>query len=102
MTVNLAHPVTTLNTNYKVFRLNPPVQSEDVAMYYDFSGDREIHYYDYVAVSSAKLPSGEWETAIFPATADGKIADYIDLPGSSRGKHTPEEALSAMGGYVIE
>lgn len=56
---------------------------------------------DFVVVSATEF-GGRYETYIFPATQDGKVADWGELPGSFQGGYDHEQALANAGYEVAE
>lgn len=73
-----------------LYKLDPPLLDDD-------GGTRE-----FVVVSAAILPfSGEGETYIFPATPDGKVSDWGELPGSMRGTLDHADALEGAGYEIV-
>lgn len=50
-----------------------------------------------IVVTSAAEVCGTWETYIFPATRDGAVTDWLELPGSMRGTKDHLEALYNAG-----
>jgi len=82
-----------------LYRLEPPMHYTDY-----FSGpdnedvEREA---EYVIVSAADVMFSGPETYIFPATSDGKIVDWGELPGSFKGGLDHAQALEGAGYEVL-
>jgi hypothetical protein len=57
--------------------------------------------YTHVIVSAVVAPFTGPETYIFPATPDGEVANYGELPGSGRGFLDHAKALRDAG-YTLE
>lgn len=88
----------------RVYRLSEPLAPEqyDVDLGEYVPVDRG---YDYIVVSSVIRHSGQPETYIFGADEDGKIVDWRELRGSSRGHLSHDLALSDAGyspAYEVE
>lgn len=73
-----------------------------------FSGDARLYQvspplqgYRYVIVSAANTMGGPGETFIFPATADGKILSWGELPGSISGEMNHARALREAGYKIV-
>ena len=74
-----------------------------------FTGDARLFRCDpplaaskFVIVSAVMAMFSGPETYIFPATKDGKIANWGELPGSFRGALDHNEALENAGYTVAE
>lgn len=50
-----------------------------------------------VVVSSANVFGSGPETYIFGAHSNGEVADWLELPGSTRGNASHEEVLASAG-----
>lgn len=74
----------------RLYLLSEPHESYD--------GDK----HEYVIVSATVVMYSGPETYIFPATPDGKIADWGEMEGSFRGGLNHEEALKNAGYTVKE
>lgn len=64
----------------------------------DFTGDAALYKLDddsYVIVSATVVPYSGPETLVFPATADGEIADWGEI-GGGRGYLDHELALATL------
>ena len=71
-----------------IYRMSPTVK--------DWDGNEHL-----VVCVSAVMVHGEPETYLFPATEDGNITDWGELPGSRKGTLLHEDTLLDMG-YAIE
>ena len=65
----------------------------------DDDGDAPQH--SYVIVSQANVMFSGWETYIFPATPEGKVTDWGELPGSRKGYITPDDLLTILDYEVV-
>ena len=76
----------------RLYRLDPPMSPDH--------GDPT----EYVIVSALACAwdTGRPETLIFRADKEGKVQDYMDLPGSYRGGTDHNKALENTGYEVIE
>lgn len=72
----------------RLYRCEPPMQ---------YGHDEEPKPAEYVIVSGVFAMFSGPETYIFPATADGEVADWGELDGSFQGGINHEEALSGAG-----
>lgn len=68
-----------------------------------FSGDARLYAMnpkhdgqEFVIVSKINNMYGR-ETYIFPADADGKVTDWLEMRGSMRGSHSHNEVLNGIG-----
>lgn len=73
----------------RLYRCDPPMPNDE-------DGGRS----EYVVVSAARVPFSGPETYIFAADANGKVASWRDLPGSTRGVLDHAQAL-ATAGYEV-
>ena len=69
----------------RLYRVDPPIQ---------FNEDRKTNY---VVVSAATVMFSGPETYIFPASSEGEILDWLELPGSFRGAMDHARALEGAG-----
>lgn len=76
-----------------LYRLDPPLQD------YDWD-DLPTDKHEFVVVSAAEVMFSGPETLILPATPDGKVSDWGELPGSGKGTLSHETALSKAG-YAV-
>jgi hypothetical protein len=60
------------------------------------------HTTRYVVVSRVNVPFSGPETYAFPASPDGDVLDWGELPGSTRGPAAHESVLAAMGFKLTE
>lgn len=102
MSVNIAYPITIMDNEFQVFRLAPPVASEDVLVTDRFNGEKETALHEYVVVSTSEVAPSMWETAVMPSNAQGEVSEFIDLPGTTRGKVSTSQALEDLGNYVVK
>jgi hypothetical protein len=86
-------PLDGFNGDARLYRCDPPMAGA-----YDYDTDTNEPT-THVIVSAAVVPYSGPETYIFPATEDGKIASWGELPGSYRGGLDHAEALKRAG-YV--
>jgi hypothetical protein len=70
-----------------LFKLSPPLIIEDNGV---------VIVEEYVAVSAAMLCSGP-ETFIFPANIDGRVTNWLELPGSLKGVLDIPAAVREIG-----
>lgn len=75
----------------RLFRLDPPMQ------YKHWDDDDETRTAEHVIVSAVVAPFTGPETYIFESDDEGRIEDYMELPGSLRGTLSHTEALSGAG-----
>lgn len=83
----------------KLYRLDPPLEESS------FLNDKVVTSHQHVIVSAAKHGEGMFqihETYIFPASAEGEVTGWGELPGSIKGTTSHEEALREAGYEVIE
>lgn len=102
MSVNIAYPITIMDNDFHVFRLDPPVVSEDVLSTDEFNVEKETYLHEYVIVSTSEVAPSMWETAVMPSNAQGEVSEFIDLPGTSRGKVSVSQALEDLGNYIVK
>ena len=72
-----------------LYRLSVPVT--------DAHGAKTSH----VVVSAAEVPFSGPETYIFPADADGKVTNWLEMDGSFKGALDHERALRQAGWSVL-
>ncbi|GAA4762320.1 hypothetical protein [Microbacterium gilvum] len=76
----------------RLYRLEPPLPAQD------WDGNETGGEYSQVIVSAVVVQyTGKPETYIFPATADGEIASWNELPGSFQGDLDHAAALRGAG-----
>jgi hypothetical protein len=80
----------------RLYRCDPPMQ------YREYWGVEATKPAEFVVVSGTHVPYSGTETYIFPATADGEVADWGELEGSFRGGIDHERALEGAGYSVAE
>jgi len=73
-----------------LYRLSRPLKD------YDGKGHR------FVIVSAKDVMFSGPETYIFPATEDGEIVDWMEMPGSFRGSLDHNQALRNAGYEVVD
>jgi hypothetical protein len=78
------------NGTAHLYRLDPPYVDTD------WEG-RERGTHEHVIVSATFVPFGGPETYIFPADAEGNIADWGELDGSQKGTLDHEQVLRDAG-----
>lgn len=88
--------------NAALYQLDPPLTESS------WSDDDSPASHEYVIVSAVRLPilttmygGASTKTYIFPATPEGEIAEWAELPGSMKNTLSHAEALSEAG-YTIE
>ena len=80
------------NGHAAFYRMVPPITGED------YDGGKFSH--EFVIVSAADVMFSGPETYIFPATKEGKVADWGELDGSQRGTLRHGAVLEDLG-YTI-
>lgn len=83
------------NGEAKLYAVSPPVTYSQ-----GYGGDVDSKTADHVVVSKV---SNAWvrETYLFPATAEGDVASWAELGGSTKGECSHEDAL-CNAGYETE
>lgn len=71
----------------------------ELSEFIEIGGTDEV--FNHIVVSATIVPYSGPETYIFPANADGTVADWGELNGSFRGGLDHEQALKNAG-YAIE
>ncbi len=74
-----------------LYELDPPLEAAS------WDDDETAATHKFVIVSATNAMFTGSETYIFPATPDGQITDYGELPGSMRGTLSHAEALREAG-----
>ena len=84
---------TSTGATVKLWRMEPPLKDNS----WD---DEEPESHEFVVTSAVVASFSGPETYIFPASKDGKILDFGELPGSYRGDLDHDRAIEGAG-YVI-
>lgn len=79
----------------RLYRLDPPMSLER-----DYDPESAGVTTEYVVVSATEV-SGEPETYVFAADAEGNVSGWTELDGSFRGGYDHERALRNAG-YDVE
>lgn len=77
-----------------LYRMTPPLKD------HEWSKDEAVEEYEYViasAVTTLQFDGVGPETYLFPATAEGEVINYGELPGSMKGTLSHREALKNAG-----
>lgn len=90
------------NGTANLYRLDPPMGvpdwKNDACDWESCDGSGSCSLAEYVIVSATFVPFvGGEETYIFPATPDGEIDDWGELPGSFKGEQDHDKALERAG-----
>jgi hypothetical protein len=95
MTATRIRTLESFRGNAALYRVEPPMKGAA-----GWGDEGPTVTYPYVIVSAAHVPYSGPETYIFGATEQGEVADWLELPGSYRGRLDHAEALTAAG-YAI-
>lgn len=79
-----------------LYRCDPPMAESG---YFAEEGEL-VKTFEYVIASTASVMFSGLETYLFGADAEGNVADWGELPGSSRGDYSHADVLR-MAGYTL-
>jgi hypothetical protein len=79
-----------------VYKVNPAVKYD-----YDYDKEEYIKETSYIVASAATVPLSGTETYLFPCDKDGKVLNWGELEGSSKGIYDCDAAIENAGYNVI-
>jgi len=73
--------------------------SEPIGFDIDYETDKPEAFTDHVVISTVYVgySCNRWETYIFPATPEGKVINWGELPGSMNYEQSQEAVISRAG-----